>query len=86
MHMHPTVTHAAADHRRQDYLTEAAASWNSRPTSEQLSVRRKTQFVWRITSAVDCFLSWLMREFAPTPQAIDLEQHPGRPLSTYGPH
>ena len=30
MHMHPTVTHAAADYRRHAYLAEAATRWHSR--------------------------------------------------------
>lgn len=85
MHMHPTVTHAAADHRRQDYLAEAAVRWKSRPAAEQLTIRRKTQLVWRAISTLDCFLSWLMREFAPTPQAMDLELHGGRSVSVYSP-
>ena len=37
MHMHPTVTHAAADHRRQDYLAEAATTWRQRDPAEQLT-------------------------------------------------
>lgn len=83
MHMHPTVTHAAADHRRQDYLSEAAVNWKNRPASEQLTVRRQTRLMWRITAAVDCFLLWLTLEFTPTPQALTPELHPrpSRPRS-----
>ena len=85
MHMHPTVTHAAADHRRQDYLTEAAAAWNQRPEIEQPTIRRKTQLIWHLTSAMDCFLSWLIREFAPTPQAIGPKPQVGHSLSVFRP-
>jgi hypothetical protein len=86
MHMHPTVTHAAADHRRQDYLTEAAVAWHHRTEAERLQVRRRIQLLWRITAAVDRVLTWLTREFTSTPQAMDLEPRGGRPLSVYGPH
>lgn len=81
MHMHPTVTHAAADHRRQDYLAEAAVSWKSRPAAQQLAVRRRTHLIWRVTTVLDRFLIWRTREFTPIPQAIEREPHPSQPVS-----
>ena len=84
MHMHPSTTHLAADHRRQDYLTEAAAAWNHRPEAERLQVRRRTQLLWRLTAAVDRVLSWLTREFMPDPSRHDPALQPGRPLSISG--
>lgn len=84
MHMHPTTTHLAADYRRQDYLTEAAISWNSRPEADRLQVRRRMPLLWHMGTALDGVLTWLTREFTPTPPT-DQEMYPGRPLSIYGP-
>ena len=80
MHMHPTVTHAAADCRRHAYLAEAATRWHSRPEPQQRTIRRRTRLVWRIATVVDGALTWLTREFAPTP-ARDLTVPRARPLS-----
>lgn len=80
MHMHPTVTHAAADYRRHAYLAEAATRWHSRPEPQQRTIRRRTRLVWRIATVVDGALTWLTREFAPTP-ARDLTVPRARPLS-----
>jgi hypothetical protein len=84
MHMHPTVTHAAADHRRHDYLAEAATHWQSRPASEQVTIRRRTGLVWRVTVAIDSALTWLTREFAPTP-SWDPAPDTARPLAVARP-
>lgn len=86
MHMHPTVTHAAADHRRQDYLAEAATTWRQRDPAEQLTLRRSSRLLWSLISAADGFFTWLTREFSPAPQSLDLEPRGGRPLADYGRH
>lgn len=86
MHMHPTVTHAAADHRRQDYLAEAATTWRQRDPAEQLTLRRRTRLLWSLFSAADGFFTWLTHEFSPVPQSLDLEPRGSRPLADYSRH
>lgn len=52
MPMHPTTTHAAADHCRQEYRTEAAAQWHRRPEAARPAELRAL-LLWRVSTALD---------------------------------